>query len=54
MSKDKLQKLDWKKILHNAIQNRRTAWNENPVKEWRNASDEICLEAIKELKKKEK
>ena len=42
--------LDWSKILYNAIQSRKLSWNENPVKEWRNASDEVCGEFIKILK----
>ena len=39
--RDVLYSLDWSKILKDAIDRRKTSWNENPVKEWRNASDEI-------------
>lgn len=36
-----LYRLDWIKILKTAIENRRTSWGEDVVREWRNASDEI-------------
>lgn len=37
----RLTKLNWIKILDGAIKNRPTSWNDDPVREWRNASDEI-------------
>lgn len=45
--RDSLDYLDWISILHNAIENRKTSWNDNPVREWRNASDELLF-AVKE------
>lgn len=36
-----LHRLDWIKILGNAIKARRTSWGEDVVREWRNASDEV-------------
>ncbi len=47
-----LFKLDWKEILYNAIKNRPTSWNENPVLEWRNASDTILSALLRELEKR--
>ena len=44
-----LYKLNWIKILKGAIDNRRSSWSEFPVKEWRNASDEIRLAVIKAM-----
>lgn len=41
-----MYRLDWIKILDRAIKNRRTSWGEDPVYEWRNASDEICYAVI--------
>ena len=44
--------LDWKQILSRAIQSRPTSWRvENPVTEYRNASDCIASEVIQEMKK---
>ena len=40
--KHALYNLDWIQILNDAIKSRPTSWAENPVIEWRNASDEIC------------
>lgn len=36
-----IYRLDWIKILKNAINARPTSWNPNPINEWRNASDEV-------------
>lgn len=47
-----LYKLNWIKILNEAIESRKTSWVKNPVIEWRNASDEILMAVIKSLKKK--
>jgi hypothetical protein len=44
--KAKLARLDWIKILDNAIKSRPTSWNDNPVREWRNASDEVYMAVI--------
>lgn len=44
-----LYKLNWIKILRNAIDNRRSSLGKFPVIEWRNASDEICLAVIKAM-----
>ncbi len=41
-----MYRLDWIKILDTAIKNRRTSWGEDPVYEWRNASDEISYAVI--------
>ena len=41
--RDSLDKLDGIKILNQAIENRKTSWNNNPVAEWRNAGDEILF-----------
>ena len=52
-----LHSLDWIKILNNAVNNRKSSWNfqgfGNPVIEWRNASDEICMALINELEDKQ-
>lgn len=45
------RKIDWIKLLSDAISNRKTSWNENPVIEWRNASDEIRSALIAELER---
>lgn len=42
-ARDSLDDLNWIDILHKAIQNRKTSWNDNPVWEWRNAGDEILF-----------
>ena len=44
--------LDWIKILRYAVDNRRSSWGEYPVREWRNAGDEVCLAVIKEMEEK--
>jgi len=49
-----LYQLDWIQILAEAIRMRPTSWNENPVREWRNASDEICSAVIRALEKEVK
>lgn len=41
--------LDWTKILSEAINARKTSWNENPVREWRNASDEVLTALLHAL-----
>jgi len=46
-----LHKLDWIKILHTAIESRPTSWGIRPVREWRNASDEILFAVVKEIEK---
>lgn len=45
-----LYSLDWIKILHKAIENRRSSWGERPVVEWRNASDEVCSAVLVALR----
>lgn len=47
-----LDTLDWIAILHAAIENRKTSWGLNPIKEWRNASDEILSEVKRAFAKK--
>lgn len=43
--------LDWKQILHKAIQSRPTSWRvDNPVAEYRNASDCIAQHVIQAMK----
>jgi hypothetical protein len=53
IDKDKLKmilyRLDWIKILDRAIKMRPTSWNDNPVREWRNASDEINFAVVHAL-----
>lgn len=57
-----MAKLDWIKILDQAIKNRQTSWYGGnhtvasldgsfvpPVREWRNASDEIWCEVVKAM-----
>jgi len=45
--------LDWKQILYKAIQSRPTAWgSENPILEYRNASDCIASQVIDAMKEK--
>ena len=45
--------LDWKQILHKAIQSRPTSWRvENPVAEYRNASDCIAGQVVSAMKEK--
>ena len=46
--------LDWKQILYKAVQSRPTSWRvENPVTEYRNASDCIAQQVIHEMKNKD-
>jgi hypothetical protein len=45
-----LMQLDWIKILNEAIKMRESSWNDNPVREWRNASDEICGAVLRAMK----
>ena len=44
-----LYRLNWIKILDEAIKMRPTSWKENPVTEYRNASDEINSALIRTL-----
>ena len=44
-----LYSLDWISIVARAIKNRPTSWNEHPIREFRNASDEILFSLINEL-----
>lgn len=48
-----LARLDWSKILRNAIENRRSSWGNDVVREWRNASDEIFGALMQALREKE-
>lgn len=41
--------LNWSKILHSAIESRKTSWRADPVIEWRNASDEVCMAFFREM-----
>ena len=50
--KFEIYQLDWIKILHEAIKARPKSWNQDPVYEWRNASDEICGALIHALEEK--
>jgi len=52
LTHEDLYDLDWKKILRNAIDNRPTSWCTMPVREWRNASDELCLAVIRDMEEK--
>lgn len=47
-----LANLDWKKILYHAVNEGilSSAWNENPVREWRNASDSIYCSILSHLR----
>ena len=44
-----LFRLDWIKILNEAIEGRRSSWGERPVLEWRNASDEVNCAVVNAL-----
>ena len=44
--------LDWITIMAEAIKNRPTSWKNDPIHEWRNASDEVCSAVINALKEK--
>ena len=47
-----MMRLNWIKILEEAIQNRPTSWHHASVREWRNASNEICFGVIREMEEK--
>ena len=47
-------RLDWIAILDEAIKARPTSWwvgKTSPVREWRNASDEVCFAVINAMEK---
>ena len=44
-----LYRLDWIKILSEAIEGRKSSWGESPVREWRNASDEVNCAVVNAL-----
>lgn len=44
--------LDWIAILARAIESRPTSWGQDPVIEWRNASDEVCGALMQALEAK--
>ncbi len=46
-------RLDWIKIMNTAIKVRPTSWNEDPIREWRNASDEVVGALMNEATKKD-
>jgi len=48
---DSLYKLDWIIIMRDAIEMRPSSWNQNPIREWRNSSDEVCSATIGALRK---
>lgn len=50
--KIQLYRLDWIKILNDAITSRKTSWSQDPVIEWRNAGDTICFAVCKALEEK--
>lgn len=45
--------LDWIKIMNKAIKMRPTSWNKDPIREWRNASDEVVTSLMNECVEKE-
>jgi len=47
-----LYKLDWIKILDDAIEARPESWSDDPVNEWRNAGDTLHYALRKALKEK--
>lgn len=47
-----LARLDWIKILRNAIDSRSSSWSQKPVVEWRNAGDTLFSAVISELERK--
>ena len=47
-----MMRLDWTHILDKAIKNRPLSWHKPTVREWRNASDEICFAVIREMEEK--
>lgn len=50
--KQEIYQLDWIKILNEAIKSRPSSWNDNPIREWRNASDEILGALIHQMEEK--
>jgi len=46
-----LYRLDWKKIIHDAYRMRPSSWREDPILEWRNASDCVCFAVMDALEK---
>ena len=50
--KQEIYQLNWIKILDEAIKSRPSSWNDNPVREWRNASDEILGALINQMEDK--
>lgn len=55
-----LYKVNWIKLLKRSIERRPSSWgyptdparpskNHYPISEWRNASDELCMEVVKAL-----
>ena len=50
ITKERLWRLDWIKILRRAIELRPSSWSDHPVIEWRNASDCLCIAVIDALK----
>ena len=49
--KSRMYRLNWVKIIQRAVKSRPTSWGENPVVEWRNASDEVCYAVVDAMKK---
>lgn len=47
-----LYRLNWIGVLKNAIANRPGSWSKNPVREWRNTSDEILSALMTAMEKK--
>lgn len=47
----KVASLKWEDILLEAIKNRPTSWKQEPVRELRNASDEIASATMKAMEK---
>ena len=45
-----LARLDWKEILRKSIERRKTSWSEQPVIEWRNASDCVYCSVVEALR----
>ena len=54
ISRYSIMRLDWIAILDEAIKARPTSWwvgKTSPVREWRNASDEVCFAVINAMEK---
>jgi len=47
-----LHNLSWFDIMRRAIEHRKTSWSENPIFEWRNATDEVCMAVLNALEDK--